>query len=631
MSANVLVKHYVGALNRMKCQQEPLLQSLTFSYDAAGNRTLAQDSLNGVTTSVYDALHRLTQRQFGGTGQTPLHVALTWTARDQLATVSRYNDQSGSVLVGTSSYVYDSAERLTSLQHADGSGNVLASYVYAYDAGSRLTLQVVDGVSTSYNYDRTSQLTQAGTASYSYDAAGNRNMAGYQTGTGDQITNDGVWTYTHDAAGELTKKSKGASAETWTYGYDAKGRMVWAQDRATDGGTLLSAATYVYDVKDRLIEEDATTTTGGLLPVTTVTRWWYDGQNAWAELAVGAGLLTRRLFLDGVDQPLARIDATGTPAWYLADRQGSIRDVVNFAGTMVLDHLAYDAYGKVTSESSPSNGDAFAAYDGYRRDGVTGYYLTWHRWYDPATGGWTTRDPSGFAGGDSNEYRYVHNGPTDGTDPSGEKYSSVVDPAQRHVSILMDIDLYAPPLATTALALQWSRDIVSAWSGHGNSPAYATWTLSVQVTMRITSSYFNSGHQNVVQVMPVGWIVPGYTDPTVNADTDNNHSVWGGTIGYGEWSVNTRDWSIGHEAGHLLGFADYYNTTPGQFAVLPGYENTIMAENGGSASTLGGPDHLSFRDRLLEREISVWQSQHPSPDETGFWEILGECLGGVPE
>ncbi len=41
------------------------------------------------------------------------------------------------------------------------------------------------------------------------------------------------------------------------------------------------------------------------------------------------------------------------------------------------------------------------------------------RWYDPTVGKWLSEDPSGFAGGDANLYRYVGNTPTVGTDPSG--------------------------------------------------------------------------------------------------------------------------------------------------------------------------------------------------------------------
>src|SRR5688572_8020645 len=39
--------------------------------------------------------------------------------------------------------------------------------------------------------------------------------------------------------------------------------------------------------------------------------------------------------------------------------------------------------------------------------------------YDPTIGRWITRDPIGFEAADPNLYRYVHNSPTNTTDPSG--------------------------------------------------------------------------------------------------------------------------------------------------------------------------------------------------------------------
>ena len=48
---------------------------------------------------------------------------------------------------------------MTSIQHQDGSGNVLASYSYTYDAGSRLTSQTINGVTTNYTYDAIDELT----------------------------------------------------------------------------------------------------------------------------------------------------------------------------------------------------------------------------------------------------------------------------------------------------------------------------------------------------------------------------------------------------------------------------------------------------------------------------------------
>jgi hypothetical protein len=43
-----------------------------------------------------------------------------------------------------------------------------------------------------------------------------------------------------------------------------------------------------------------------------------------------------------------------------------------------------------------------------------------HRWYAPGTGRWLSEDPIGFAAGDANLYRYVGNGVTGATDPSGK-------------------------------------------------------------------------------------------------------------------------------------------------------------------------------------------------------------------
>ena len=54
--------------------------------------------------------------------------------------------------------------------------------------------------------------------------------------------------------------------------------------------------------------------------------------------------------------------------------------------------------------------------------------------YNPQTGSWTTQDPMGFAAGDSNLYRYVNNGPTDATDPSGDITLSPPVSQQKQVS-----------------------------------------------------------------------------------------------------------------------------------------------------------------------------------------------------
>jgi YD repeat-containing protein len=76
------------AANRVSTVQELFGLSLTFGYDQVGNRTSVKDSLGGVQTSTYDANNNLTERQFGGSGQTPLRVDLAYTALNQVGTIT---------------------------------------------------------------------------------------------------------------------------------------------------------------------------------------------------------------------------------------------------------------------------------------------------------------------------------------------------------------------------------------------------------------------------------------------------------------------------------------------------------------------------------------------------------------
>jgi RHS repeat-associated protein len=421
------------ALDRTTTVLEPCSQHLTFSYDAVGNRTLVLDSQGGVTTSVYDAANNLTSRQFGGTGQTPLRVDFTYNGVNEAATATRYSNLAGTVTVGSTSFTYDSDERLSNLKHWNAAGtSTLANYTYTYDTASNLQTETLNGTTTTYSYDAANQLTSDGTNSFSDDATGNRTNTGYTTGTGNRLTNDGTWTYSYDDEGNLTKKTKGASAETWTYGYDNDNQLLWAEDRSTDGGALIQRVDYKYDVFGNRIELDYTPAVGPTATYLFAYDGWkthLDAQgnpptfvgtenwDVWADLNGSNALQTRYVRGNAVDQILARVSAAGTAVWYLTDRLGSVRDLTDNNGA-VQDHLNYDGFGNVVSESTPSFSDRYK-YVGREFDSVTGLYDERARYYAPGTGSWTTADPLGFAAGDPNLYRYVGNDPTDMMDPSG--------------------------------------------------------------------------------------------------------------------------------------------------------------------------------------------------------------------
>ena len=219
----------------------------------------------------------------------------------------------------------------------------------------------------------------------------------------------------YDANGNLIKKTKGATAETWNYTYSVGNQLLGVTQRATDGGTLLMQATYVYDALGDRIEKDVWKSVGGL----TVTRFAYDGGNVFADLNGSNQLQTRRLYLDGVDSIFAKVSSGGATSWFLPDRLGSVRDITNASGAVV-DHLDYDGFGNVINETSQTNGDRYK-WTGREFDSETGLQYNWARYYDPKTGRWTSSDPLSFAAGDTNLYRYVANASTGATDPTGLK------------------------------------------------------------------------------------------------------------------------------------------------------------------------------------------------------------------
>lgn len=116
--------------------------------------------------------------------------------------------------------------------------------------------------------------------------------------------------------------------------YDHRNRLVHVT-RSSAGGIVLDEASYTYDVFDRLIVR----TVNG---ATTVTV--YDGNNAWADYTVTGDVVTRYLHGDQADELLARWRPVVGLAWYVTDRQGSVREILDGAGS-ALNHIDYSTFG----------------------------------------------------------------------------------------------------------------------------------------------------------------------------------------------------------------------------------------------------------------------------------------------
>jgi RHS repeat-associated protein len=263
---------------------------------------------------------------------------------------------------------------------------------------------------STYAYDGNSQLLQAGSQTYSYDLNGNPTGSGQVIGANNQLSSTGTDTYTYDANGNLIQDVTSVG-DTWTYTYNAANEQTSAVETDADN-TVLASVSDTYDVFGNRIAE--TDTLGG----TTTTKMVYtpDG-TLYADLNSTGTVQTRYLAGNGPNDWMARVDSSGVE-WLLTDHLGSIRDVVNNAGT-VLDAISYDAFGNILSGETDAGARGRLGFQGGELQVITGAYHFGIREYNPQTQRWNRVDPIGWASGQSNLYQFVGNSPTNATDPSG--------------------------------------------------------------------------------------------------------------------------------------------------------------------------------------------------------------------
>jgi RHS repeat-associated protein len=243
--------------------------------------------------------------------------------------------------------------------------------------------------------------------------------------------------YTYDEEGNRTRRTNSSTSEVTDYEWDYRNRLTKVTEK-NSSGTTTQVVEYIYDVFDRRIGKEVDTTSPFTMTDAAIERYVYDDiHTSLASLDGGnvvldfvdddasdstpIALSKRYLHGDVVDQILAQEDVSKTLSdtqrvlWPLVDNLGTVRDLAKQDGTIAV-HYTYDAYGNVTSGDTSKTRYLFT---GREFDTDTELQYNRARWYDPEVGRWISKDPIGFAAGDVNQYRYVGNGPTNATDPSG--------------------------------------------------------------------------------------------------------------------------------------------------------------------------------------------------------------------
>lgn len=421
------------------------------TYDSVGNVLSTMDTIDGVIGGIneysYDALNRLTtltQARAVGSMVTisEKRVDIKYNGQGQLASLSRFGDMAGLQLVATTSFTYDTLNRLMDISHRNPVNALLNSFAFSYDSANRITrVGDIDGA-TQYAYDQRDQLTSANHADtanpdelYTYDATGNRKSS-HQHGTryvvGDgglgkngnnRLTSDGTYQYAYDLEGNLISRTQIDNGAVREFTWDHRNRLTRVVDRSSSTGAPTQVVEYTYDAMNRRLTMKVDTTPADAVDG-AITAFVYDGDNVLADLidSDGSGpapsaMSMRYLHGPSVDQVLAQESASGGVQWMLTDHLGTVRDLVNDRGEVV-NHLKYDSYGNVLSESNPTVETRYK-YTGREFDAETAMQYNRARYYDAAIGRFLSEDPIGFEGGDANIYRYVESNPVSNRDPSG--------------------------------------------------------------------------------------------------------------------------------------------------------------------------------------------------------------------
>jgi len=321
------------------------------------------------------------------------------------------------------SYTYDDFGKLIRYQARAGN-NVLYDVSYSYDALNRIATQTetIQGVTTSYAYDFDAvgrlvevQANNVPVETYSYDTNGNR-IRGPNNEQGsydvqDRLTQYGATTYSYTANGELLTRTQNGQTTTYTYDVFSNLTDVALPGTGTLGGTVpgMTQIRYLIDGQDRRIGKQV----DGIL----VQGFLYQDQlNPVAELDGSGNVVSRFIYgtSDHVPDYMVKGDVTYR---IISDHLGSVHLVVNTADGTIAQRMNYDAFGRVTQDTSP--GFQPFGFAGGIYDPDTGLVRFGARDYDAETGRWTTKDPIGFEGGSTNLYAYVGNNPVNWTDIIG--------------------------------------------------------------------------------------------------------------------------------------------------------------------------------------------------------------------
>ena len=412
-------------------------RSLTYAYDAAGNKTKMTSPEAKAVTYSYDSLNKLTSIL-------DTYNKTTTYAYDRLSRRTKV------ILPNQTqtSYNYDALNNLLTLTNNTQSEEVISNYAYTYDkVGNRLA-KIEPDLKTSYTYDVLYRLTQSTPVklknngedkekksqleTYTYDPLGNRLTSKkdtYSYNSLNQLLNTKDSTYEYDNNGNLIRKTetdeKDAKQKNYAFSYDYENRLIKVDIQKENKLTIV---TFTYDPFSRRISK--TTQKEGIEDedsenndeednddkvVPRTAYYVYDSEDIILEYNQKDKITTRYTHGPGIDEPLS-IERNNELYYYHYDGLGSVTSLTD-QKQKIVETYAYDSFGNLKRQGNKTK-NRFT-YTGREWDKETGLYYYRARYYSPTLGRFLQRDPIGYY--DSmNLYLYVQNNPLNYFDPFGE-------------------------------------------------------------------------------------------------------------------------------------------------------------------------------------------------------------------
>ena len=459
--------------------------TISYTYDGFGRKLLVDDNRNstdniggtGQISYEYDVLDRIAKF----TEQDGYVVSYDYRHDGQKQSVQVEEPGTPMTVVYDVDYTFDAANRVMNVYdglEVDPLSNWIAQFGYDNN-GNRDTLTyyltgsaIGSKVEMDYSYNKDNYLTSyttTGGPTFTFDAMQTGDIDGLGRLTSAEETIDSSshsLDYSYDGLGQMeTVSITNINSATWIadYTYHKDGNL----DTRTEAGTVTNHS-YTGDLLTTVGANTLAWDDNGNMKTGVGVSIIWNADNRIQSATVGSDSIgcvydhagrmisksstisgsssTEKYILDIVgkypmilvviDPDDSSIDKTyvhsggqtlmqqagANKYYYLHDRLGSVRQVVNSSASVV-NSYTYDPWGNQFSSETSETIDNHYQFANYHWDSTAGMFYLNARWYDPLVLRFTGRDP---VNGKFNEplmlhrYLYCANDPINGTDPTGE-------------------------------------------------------------------------------------------------------------------------------------------------------------------------------------------------------------------